>query len=991
MAKKHEVFSAKAIKSYPKSYARQNGQPLDIDQVWYPAYVDTTTPGWDVKSADDAATNENIVSKTGYERAAHFATTASAYVGQIITVITEELDFGNPSVNGGSAGVELISNTAATAYIITDEDGTLEEIGSAKLESRVETLESTVGNEATAEKAATGLIKEVEDIKDAVGKFSSTDGIDATGLSKDIEDLRQGVAEAKERSASIGTPKGAEIEQYSITYNPGLETLLIKNLGDIKTYNTVSYTDAKPLANKPAYYAESSTSRELSNLIVLKATEPYAGASWISGVNFVHARPANLMYIEAIENKHWSGRWDKVKYYFWQDCDGSYAVLRDINKVGSTFTGVDASGNTVTNAMCGAVVANHVVTCEVKTVTINKQAIEYLEATLQTAHTDKKRYNQKGFKFFFAPEDSLADFITYAETNDLAKDNKGLNNSENQGLEGGELTNKIYAYPISKSITTLANSWTPTYDRIDTIGTINTNQRFITYKDSTGYYIIQQSSTAEVQRYETAPVVDGLFEFYGKYYRLHDTLKEGTEVSKIIPNRPDKLISEFNLTEALKGNGNLALKAPMCTTPMSGPSSFFGVDPATEWVTETELGNFSYKQNNVVTYADGGYHLPRVNPIGDYQTRKIESSWMYLDDGTKIQVPEVYLSGKKITLHPESPIDANQYTNMYVQFAIIRRWRTANKDNTAWEGNSPRIFYRSILEKSNGSKVKNWSYFHEIITSENFSDKVATEIQNYVDNNFIPTITDVYGAIDQYVEDNQISNTASVNTAINTAITNSLEDFYNTRQLVDNTLLNTHVQTINTSIAALDAKIEELKKNEVVSQDNLLASFSLSRDTSSLLESENCLNTLGSTGFSSGLEGLLGTGHRLVIYHSVSYNYMIPSEYIITDRFTFTADTLNSLANGAIISIPATAVDTATGSSYGTDDISFPEDLNTTTILDRDNTATTRYAYAQRKNSTYSRTTLQIGIVGSGYFEFAWGGNNMLASEATGNKLYILD
>jgi hypothetical protein len=75
----------------PISYKRGNPIPLDTTALWVDAYVDISTPAWDVKTAADAQNNLNIKLKTGFERAQHYASNGvTAYVGQVLTVVASE-------------------------------------------------------------------------------------------------------------------------------------------------------------------------------------------------------------------------------------------------------------------------------------------------------------------------------------------------------------------------------------------------------------------------------------------------------------------------------------------------------------------------------------------------------------------------------------------------------------------------------------------------------------------------------------------------------------------------------------------------------------------------------------------------------------------------------------------------------------------------------------------------------------------------------------
>ncbi len=107
-------FSAKNLINFTSIFARSAGQPLDKTALWYPAYVDAE---WNVVAADA----EGAVYKTGYERAAQYAATSAAYVGQELAVI--DVTYGEDS--------ETVVSSVVTIYCIQDNSGTLQEVGKA--------------------------------------------------------------------------------------------------------------------------------------------------------------------------------------------------------------------------------------------------------------------------------------------------------------------------------------------------------------------------------------------------------------------------------------------------------------------------------------------------------------------------------------------------------------------------------------------------------------------------------------------------------------------------------------------------------------------------------------------------------------------------------------------------------------------------------------------------------------------------------------------
>ena len=107
-------FAAKNLINFTSIFARSAGQPLDKTAIWYPAHVDAE---WNVVAADA----EGAVYKTGYERAAQYAATSAAYVGQELAVIDVTYDEDGTTVTGSTV----------TIYCIQDNTGTLQEVGKA--------------------------------------------------------------------------------------------------------------------------------------------------------------------------------------------------------------------------------------------------------------------------------------------------------------------------------------------------------------------------------------------------------------------------------------------------------------------------------------------------------------------------------------------------------------------------------------------------------------------------------------------------------------------------------------------------------------------------------------------------------------------------------------------------------------------------------------------------------------------------------------------
>jgi hypothetical protein len=118
---------------FPSSYSRMNGQPLDDTLVWYPAYVDPSDANWKVV----ASTTTGAKLKTGLERAQHYATTATAYVGQVLTVMTNN-------------GTEKAPSYSSKVYVINNAAGNLVEAATANAVKQVsEQVNALFGKNAT--------------------------------------------------------------------------------------------------------------------------------------------------------------------------------------------------------------------------------------------------------------------------------------------------------------------------------------------------------------------------------------------------------------------------------------------------------------------------------------------------------------------------------------------------------------------------------------------------------------------------------------------------------------------------------------------------------------------------------------------------------------------------------------------------------------------------------------------------------------------------
>ena len=74
MAKRYDV-PEDGIITFPSSYNRLNGQPLDVTTVWY--------------DIPDDPESEESERRAAYDRAVEYASTNKAYAGQIISVVDD--------------------------------------------------------------------------------------------------------------------------------------------------------------------------------------------------------------------------------------------------------------------------------------------------------------------------------------------------------------------------------------------------------------------------------------------------------------------------------------------------------------------------------------------------------------------------------------------------------------------------------------------------------------------------------------------------------------------------------------------------------------------------------------------------------------------------------------------------------------------------------------------------------------------------------------
>jgi hypothetical protein len=268
---------------------------------------------------------------------------------------------------------------------------------------------------------------------------------------------------------------------------------------------------------------------------------------------------------------------------------------------------------------------------------------------------------------------------------------------------------------------------------------------FMLYKDTTStpnrYYLISCGTRATNIQPATWPDLvpaefkNDIVSYNNKGYKL---LENKTKIGLF-----SDLSSTHSLFDAINGEGNFVTNDSPAAIMASSKYSLFGDDPKTTWVTENKLGLFTYNADSKLNYQNGKYSASRLNPVGNYQLVKVENyGYLYTDTEEAIIVPEIWSRGTRNYLNPQIP-EGRQQTEVYTQLVKITRW--AKKDDYElvggikkwnWQEGKTRYFYRTIIPETriNGSnqvEVRNWSYFHEIITSENFTDHVARSLVNY--------------------------------------------------------------------------------------------------------------------------------------------------------------------------------------------------------------------------------------------------------------------
>lgn len=266
--------------------------------------------------------------------------------------------------------------------------------------------------------------------------------------------------------------------------------------------------------------------------------------------------------------------------------------------------------------------------------------------------------------------------------------------------------------------------------------TPNNYHQFLLYKGTDGHYYILPLGAYYPSWGKTAlnlpeTINTGKFSRNSKGYEL---IENNTILSGF-----DEAFDAYDLIKAFKGESNLVTNVQPFALLSAETNIFFGSNPKNEWVSEDQLGNFTYTADQKVTFnSNGSYTVGRLNPVGNYNICKIQDMGkMYLDDDTAICVPEIWSRGSKYGLHKEIPT-IDERTEEYIQFIIIRCWSTDTEGTRNWEEGT-RIFYRTLrpltkIAEDGTALVKNWSFFHEIITSENTDLVKQGDLTNAITN-----------------------------------------------------------------------------------------------------------------------------------------------------------------------------------------------------------------------------------------------------------------
>lgn len=511
---------------------------------------------------------------------------------------------------------------------------------------------------------------------------------DLTEINNQLASLNTEVAEAKERSASIGNNKDLSDDSWGIRYNDYNKELSIKT----EAMSSLLFGDNS--------YVVNSTDQPITRL-----DDSFSGTNytcteegqfedgWVATYDFVLNTPpiSCLGYSVSKKNVY------TPTLGLWKDSNNAIVVVESLKAV---------CKNNADNRPCAAVIGDDVVVFEAIPAGTDNAPVDYVKGIV---------INQGDpfCGFCFVEKQNMLKFRSWT------------------------------AKPCD-TIYQIALSFT---DSTAIFPARNQNHRFILYKDPTNnYYIASAGSVLDAIR-PPQEVINGVVSFgrFGSFYVDCDIENEkltGSYNAISVENSCPKV----NLKEELLGFGNLAIKTPISVTPATAGT--FGTNPANGWITEAELGTFSYYQTtnkpfygpiNAAGTAEektAGWHLPRVNPVGNYVLRKIEGSHpMYLADGSIITAPEAYIHGFKIISHAEKIGQTTQTDQIYVQFIMLTRWMPWNpetgKGDATQAKEQTRFLYRTLIKYRDGlwsspnfTKIKNWSYFHEIITSENIEAKI---------------------------------------------------------------------------------------------------------------------------------------------------------------------------------------------------------------------------------------------------------------------------
>ena len=214
MAKIYGEIAASGLMTFDKSFARSNGQPLDSTEVFYSlvaaqdyAKTDVAYVGQKivvVETEDDVTT----VTHYGIEADGTLKELGAIPVGDGVTVEVVGGKIQLADLEGHASGTYQpflvdgkIEWREPSATTVEGLDGRL-----TTAEGDIDALEGIVGKAAEGENAATGLVKDVADLKEQVGEGAVSDQIDAKITALDLGntyETKGAAATAKEEIEAV--------------------------------------------------------------------------------------------------------------------------------------------------------------------------------------------------------------------------------------------------------------------------------------------------------------------------------------------------------------------------------------------------------------------------------------------------------------------------------------------------------------------------------------------------------------------------------------------------------------------------------------------------------------------------------------------------------------------------------------------------------------------------------------------------------------------